>query len=104
MEEPCGDFLADAGRAHDQYAAAGTGDSLQRRADAVDRARIAGQIGVAADRSAKARDFLTQPLGFGRARDHQEEPLGVERLFDEIDRPATDRGDRGVDITVTRYN
>ena len=49
VKQPCGDFLADPGRAHDQHAAAGRRDTFQGGAHAVDRAGIAGEIGIAAD-------------------------------------------------------
>ena len=103
VEQPRGDFLADAGRAGDQHAAAGAGDALQRRAHLVDRGRIAGEFVILADLSAQRVAFSRlQPLGLGRAGDQQQQPFGLERLFDEIDRAAPDRGDRGVEIAVAR--
>ena len=102
VEQPRRDLLADPGGPDQQHAAAGRGDALQRRADAIDRRGIAGEVVVLADGLAKALDLAAQPLRLGRARDHVEQALGLERLLDEVDRALPDRGHRGVEAAVAR--
>ena len=48
VQQPRSHFLADTGRASDQNPAAGTGNTFERRADSVNRARNAVKLVVAA--------------------------------------------------------
>jgi hypothetical protein len=94
VEQPRGDFLADAGRAGDQHAAAGGGDTLQRGAHAVDRDWNCRSGRFRPTEARKRRTLAPQPLGLGRARDQVEQAFGLERLLDEIDAPGGSRRPR----------
>jgi hypothetical protein len=100
VQQPRGDFLADAGRAGDQHTAAGGGDPLQCRADGVDDRRTAGQLISAPDLGLERGILAPQPLRLGRAADQHQQPFRLERLFDEVGRSAPHSGDGGVEIPV----
>ena len=102
MQQARGDFLADSRRAHDEDPAAGCRDPLQGRANAVDRARTAGQVGFATDRGTQRRDLAAEAFGLGCASDHQQESFGLERLFDKIGRPTADCGNGRIKVAVPR--
>lgn len=97
MENACGNLLPYARRSGDQDAAARPGDALERRADVVDRGAGPGQFVGRAGFFAELFIFELQPLILGSTRDEMEQALGLKGLFDEVECPAADRGDRSVE-------
>ena len=104
MEQSRGDFLARAGRTGDQQAASRVGHTLQRRADRIDRAGIAGEAVGHREALAQPRILAAQTFGGGGALDKEQQAFRLERLFEEIHGAPTDRRDGGIDIPVAGKN
>ena len=100
VDQPRHGFLAGAGRAGDQHAAAGRRHPLDLGADAGGRARRADEGHLASGTAAQAGILALQAIGLDGAIDHQQQAVGLERLFDEVVGAGLDRRHGRVDRAV----
>src|SRR5690606_1456350 len=102
MEHARGDLLSDARRTCDEHPASGPRDTLQRRANIVDRSARTREFVGRSGALAQPFIFEFEPLALGRPCDEVELSLGFERLFDKIEGAAANRSHRCIEPAVPR--
>src|SRR3546814_7805149 len=89
-----------AGVAGNQNTTPCSGHSLQRRADRINCAAIAGEFVILPHASTQRLIFAPQAVSFRGAGHQVEQLIGLKRLFNKIHGAFADRRNSGVDLAL----
>ena len=102
MNGSCGKLFTAARRTHDEDPTVGRRDFLDRLAQLVDRRGMPDQRRGERSELLELPHLAFKPRILKGAVSDQQQSIGLERLLDEVVSAALDRGDRGLDVTMTR--